>query len=759
MDTNESGVPETHPVLGRLPEVIPIEELKSFRKLDDLHPYLPIQIAGLTISKEQGEHVEALRQRTAVVRFVANTPAMGSIAKRYSPFAIWRLFAERFKKADKTGYSAELQAWEGISDDGKVTETGRGHTNPFNLLAQLVTMGPTGDEYKRGPTPVPWHIHEIAVQKVIDRLHAAGVREIPPAHMVLCTEDSTGDGVPFAMLARKSAAAPAVFDPTRKPQKGKWLKETVQLARRILVKSWRGLLFWPGIVFKRYDRPAPMEVFADTDAALGEVVVQAKDRAIIAQPFANQLAEGTVLRPVQKAIQEAKVPEIDVRTQYHTSLTFQDIVDWVQQPSTTGVRYVIGVDESGWDHHMTPQTWYAIFQITRAMLPETLRIGWVECDKFVQFDRGTQRDLENVAPGNVTQLSVKTRTTLPDGTVEEGTELVLAGMEEIDADSYLRRIYATCSGNDILLGDVRVSGYKTVLDTPTDGKFQCGFGMRSGNWGTFKGNNEGNWYKSEVYVAGVKDPEFRLMFLRMYGYDLPTTLNIGHRLFRGDDAVLAVEVDEAFSKGDVPISQLFTDLIKLTGGKANAKKQETSDLPGVPEFGFSQMYVSELYPTGVSSLARNIERMIYREEDEATGIDPDTGEDYRHLIGDMGNWARALTLYDAFGKTKHPLKEVAVHLWQDLDIPDASGQNRYLPPRDQEERDKLQAIFKSRMLRRGQAPAGSEDLINIWNTDLGPDLEKRFDETPKLAGPWNPISKGKPPEDARPEWRTRIKTK
>jgi len=740
---------------------IPRNELVKMRSLEEVKPYLPATVGGLTIKVYDGPEPDLVKERTNVVRFVSNTPAMGSIAKKYSPFAIARHALQRLSKHPNRDYDPELQKFDGYIDgQPSMDKQARGHTNPFHLFHQMIAMGPDGDMYKRGPAPMPWDVHSRAVRKITTALQSAGVHTLKPAHMVLCTEDSKGDGVPFAMLKDKAAAMPFILNSTRKPRKGNWLLEAVNLARKILVPAYRGLLFWPGVVYKRYDRPAPIEIYGETDKALETLILQAKDRAIIAQPFPSQLAEGVILRPVQKAIQSSKVPELDVRTPYHTSNVLEDVGNWVQQEGGSESRFTIGVDESGWDHHMTPQSWYAAFQIVRSCYPKTIKVGWIECDEFVVFDKISQRKLDEVAPGNTIQLEVRTRTTKSDGTVRESICVAKAGMTEIDTDTFLRRVLATTSGNDILLGDIVFSGYRHILETPDDGKVMLGYGMRSGNWGTFLMNSFANWYKAECYQIMATHPVARSQFNELYGYDLPSKLLVTKKLFRGDDAVLGIEVDsesaQRIRQGTLKPSVLLADLIAFTGGKANAKKQETSDTLGRFMVGFSQIFANEQYPRGVSSWTRVMERMMWREEDEATGIDPTTGEDLRYLIGDMGNWSRLSNLYGSFGKGLHPLRDLVIGLWQDLDIPELGHPGRLVPPRDAETRVKLNNLFLSRLIRRGQAPPGAEDMVNMWDTDLGPELEERYHKTQELRGSWNPISSSTPPEDARPFWRPRI---
>jgi len=419
-------------------KIVSESELKAMRSLDELHQHLPASVNGVTIRRYQGPELDVLRQRTGIVRSTSNTPAMGAIAKRYSPFAIDRVSTERLAKHPERDYDPELQHFDGMKDGKPIWAVkARGYIAPFNLLDQVLTMAPQGDSFKRGPTPIPWNVHQKAVETVIIKLHAAGVKELDAAHMVLCTEDSTGDGVPFAMLKDKSAAMPFVLNKERKPQKGKWIKEAAELGKRILDKAHRGLLFWPAVVYKRYDRPAPIEFFSDDEKAKSMINLYAKDRAIMAMPYPHQVTEGTMLRPVQIAIQKSSVSEIDVRTPYHTANVLEDLGNWVQHGAGSNNRYTIGVDESGWDHHMTPQGWYAAFQILRALMKPTHRIGVIECEEFVIFDRRTQSQLERIAPGNTTTFRVRTRVTKADGTAEERTCDAKASMYEIDTDTYL----------------------------------------------------------------------------------------------------------------------------------------------------------------------------------------------------------------------------------------------------------------------------------------------------------------------------------
>lgn len=786
-------------VLTNLQKVIPKAELAKIKKLDDFHQYLPLEIGGLTVSRYEGPNAETLRSRTNVVRYNSNTPAMGAISRKYSFFGINKyalesIAAKHGSKFSEFEYDEGLMKFDSFDfakDDLSGFEEAlgakaRGHTNVGHLFDQMTIMGPKGDPNKaaRGPTPFHRDVEDSGYRLTTDLMSREGLRNLRFNHLVLCTEDSTGSGCPIGMLMDKAAAQPFVLDPTKKPQKRHHLEEAVRIAANLGRPEWRSLLMFPGTVYKRYDRPAPISLFKDEEAQKGVLTLHAKDRAIIAQSFASQIAEMVCLRPVQTAIQLSNLVEIDCKTPYHTSNTLADFGNWTR--TGTGInntswesneitrrnreasallsnRFAVGADESGWDHRVNPQGWYNAFRIVRDMYPDKIRFGAIYSPELVVFDTATQARLESLMPGTKTEMEVKCRKVKSDGTTEEFMLMVEAEMFEIDTDTYLRRVFAGISGNDIMLGDVRFSGYKHVYDTGSDrdGKIQLGWGMRSGNWSTFLNNCLINLWKWNCFPKLTRHKQSRDEFRSLYGYDLPLSLKLPKKLFRGDDAVVCGEVDDAFAKlirdGVIFPSQLVADLIGYSGGTANAKKQETSDMLGSFEVGFAQVFYNEYYPFGVPSWIRFMERMTFREEDEATGIDPITGQDLRHLIGDMGNWARINNLWGSFGKNPHPWREVLVDVWQDLDVPEKGFKRRLRPPADAITRQLLSNLFYSRQLRRGNAPPGSESLFNLWNTPLGAYIDERLLATSKLNGQWHPPGLV-PSKDARPEWRARIKS-
>ena len=192
------------------------------------------------------------------------------------------------------------------------------------------------------------------------------------------------------------------------------------------------------------------------------------------------------------------------------------------------------------------------------------------------------------------------------------------------------------------------------------------------------------------------------------------------------------DFNQQVEDGTRTISALCADWISFTGGLANADKQETSDTRNVFELGFAQTLGTSQFPRTITSFSNAMQKTMYREEDEATGIDPLTGRDLRVLITDMGNFARFSNLFGGFGRDIHPLAEVAMGIWQDLDVPGKSKEdgspltNRLMPPADKATRDALSRLYYARMARRGQAPPGSMAYYNLWNTPMGDAIETRF---------------------------------
>jgi len=759
-------------MLPNVSKIIGEEGLNSIRSLDELHEYLPVEAGGLMVtsalSREGQEELrEALKTRTALVRFVSMTPQMGEIGRRYDPLRVKEYITKVLKKKHETDpLDPIFYEFEGIETEPTFripfADKAKGHTTPLHLVEQMINMGPEGNEFKRGPEPLDKVLYDRAIEATIRKFKSHGIENLKYAHAVLCTEDSEGDGVPMATLKDKSAGWPAVLDMSKRPRKGNHIRETLRRLSRIFRKGSRSLLMYPGVVYKRFDRMIRLMFFLLT-AKLGDFNREARDRAIVAQSFPSQVGEAVPLRTMSKSVQKSKMPEIALRTPYHTAAELRNM-DSLSNVECKGkmratvryCRFLMGLDTSHWDQQVPPQFWYGFLRVAIALFAPIQRVGFIYSDEFVIFDKETQRRLESLAPGSRHKFRCRIRKTLPEGSVIEEEREYDAEMFEIDSETYLRRIFAGASGNDIVVGDIKFSGYKHIYVSPDGQKWQVGWGQRSGNWSTFLGNSVMNMIVDPYFEFMVEDPVQRQKFTQEYGYELPTKFRTLRSLVAGDDKVVLVELDPGFSslveEGVIDTKTLCADMLTFIGQKVNAKKQEGSGKMGPGYAGFAQMLIHKgKVHTRLMDL---FDKFFWRETDEATGIDPLTGQDFRHLLGDLGNHARIANTSGSFSRDPHPWLEEGLGILQDLDIPEGKKTNRLLPPKDSEERAILTRLYNARMARRGQQPHGAENLVGFWDTPGPVILEERFSmNQSKLSGPWNPIVKGSPPKDARSEWR------
>lgn len=760
--------------IPKLNKLMGDKAVDDFRKLDELHQFLPAEVGGLkmtTLFPEEKDKAtrELLKARTSLIRSVSVTPQMGEIGRQYTPKAVREYIQEQVKmwQAETPLDEVHLE-FEGIDPDTleiPFGKEGQGHTAPLHLLESVLTKGPKGDPVKRGPAPRKAELYDRACDMLAEELISAGISNLKFRHCVLMTEDSQGDGVPFATLREKSAGWSAVLDPSKKPRKGNHILSTLKRAANIFRKGWRSLNVAPGVVYKRFDRMLKLAYYL-LNASIGLFNREARDRGIVAQSFEHQTNEAVALLPASTGVQKSTHPSIALRTPYHTAFSLKEMDAMVADKSfiRDGIRYFIrffmGTDSSEWDNiSVTPQTWYGFLRVMLRLYKRTQRVGVIYSDEFVVFDQETQRRLEELSPGTKSVLEVTVRVVNANGEAFEEKREYEAEMFEVDTESYLRRIVAQSSSNDIAVGDILVSGFKHVLNTKDHGKVLVGWGQRSGNWSTYLSNSVMNLIDDKYFELAVQDPDVRKQFLDEFGYELPKKFQVIRSLVAGDDKAFVVEIDEdsavGITEGTLPDTRhLCADLMGMVGMKVNAKKQEGSGKMGPGYAGFAQMlvYKGKVY-TRIMDLFR---KFFWRETDEATGIDPLTGQDFRHLIGDLGNHARIANAAGSFGRDPHPWLEEGLGVLQDLDVPRDGKQNRLLPPESSEEREVLTRLFNARLARRGQIPAGALDVTGLWDTPGPLILEQRFErDQSKLRGPWNPIVKGKPPTDARPQWRGR----
>lgn len=738
-------------VLQNLAKLVDLNKLKKIRKISDIGNLLGLyegnvaSVAGLKVYADRDpERARVANARQGSVLHVSNTPAMQQLAQPYLIKDILSLANERLEGLRT--YDEELKEAEGSFADA--LSKGRGHRNPAHLLEQALIRGPTGSEAKRGATPFKWDLLYEAADIVIRMFKDAGVSDVMPRHLVPCTPGSTGRGLKISHVMNKSAGEPYFSDEIKADEnshkefkgtsKGEHLLDCIEQCTKFF-KSTNRLAMWDGRAFARGDRATEIGDFEDSETARDNLVLHAKDRLIIAQSFILQTLDGLVTQALMNETSSAPMPEIDMREPWHLSAHFES---GMQLTKSIGEKaFSIGTDESAWDQHFAPQSWYLVYLVYKALLPETMNIGVVYTDRPVIFSVEDQARLEAMTPGDRGIITLKYN----DENFDTHVKDFEAEMFVISTESYLRRLFASVSGTGVAMGDIIVRGYKTVIDTPKHGKFQCGWGMPSGNFMTFYANSIANLGKLKYIQLASQDPEMRAAYQREFGY-LPPRMDLRWSVVRGDDAGQVWEIlDDEMDPRWIP-SEIMANWLTLTGGKANAKKQETSDEFGRWMLGFAQIFTNENYPRGVASVVRVLERNTFNERDEVVLDDPDSGDDLRPYILLMSKVGRISRLWGIFGAELHPLAEEMSALIQDLD-----REGRLLPPRTPEERAKASRAFQLVLLRRGTLPVDLEVIIDLWSTGLAPFTEERYRQMEdKLSTNWSPITAH---ADGRDIWR------
>uniref|UniRef100_A0A2V0RHY6 Uncharacterized protein n=1 Tax=viral metagenome TaxID=1070528 RepID=A0A2V0RHY6_9ZZZZ len=462
--------------LENMSKVFKPEEIMSIAKVKDLYKFLPFKVGGVTFRFDDTETGVVRASRQGSVMSYANTPAVQLVTRGYDPRDMRKLAEETIDR----NYDEGLRAWEGEWDD--VLEP-RGASNWWYMLEMMSIMGPEGSPLKKGPIPYDWDLYYEAVDVVIDRMKSAIGGVIQPKHIAPSTPLSTATSLRMAHVAQNSAGEPFFSDSkVAKTSKATNLKSAVGLASKFSQPGEKSLPLYPFLAFARFDRKGPWPYYLDTDEARAYGKLALKWRMIAAQNFTLQLMDGAVTQALQEAVSASAIPEIDCRDPARLSDHFEDGARLVKELGNSG--FSIGSDQSAWDLFTNPQSWYGAFLVYKALFPEEANVLFVETDKFLKVESPALERFNDLEIGKSVNAEF---TYIAENGAPRPVETRVTRLG-IDMDTYLRRVFASASGTGAALGQIKADGYKTVIDTPRHGKFQCGFGQRSGNFGTFMTN-------------------------------------------------------------------------------------------------------------------------------------------------------------------------------------------------------------------------------------------------------------------------------
>jgi hypothetical protein len=154
-------------------------------------------------------------------------------------------------------------------------------------------------------------------------------------------------------------------------------------------------------------------------------------------------------------------------------------------------------------------------------------------------------------------------------------------------------------------------------------------GRRSGDAATGIGNSWSNLVITDAGAEMSQDPGLAKMIRRRCANQGETPggpYDVTDVIGRGDDLAVVVEL----LKGGLVPSQCVATGIISCGLRANASKQEASDIPGKPVAGFANVLITETYMGKLAG--RTVQRYMVQ---ESSGLDKDALDVMREEIGDL----------------------------------------------------------------------------------------------------------------------------
>lgn len=731
-----------------LTAVAPVEALKKMRRAQQLYPRFergPVSVAGLEVSYVGGPIGDVMDDKQGKVLGTSNKPAMQTLLRGFKPEDFYTLVRERLKRGK--GYPAALRNWEG---DWESILRPRGPVVWHNILEQILRMGPKGTDLKRGADDqYDYTLLAKASNIVASKMLGSFGRVLQPYHMVITTPGSHPGGIGMSHTLPKSAGTPHVYRTDRKSAKKYHVKDALELAFSFSDPKSKSFPLHKGVAYRRGDRDHEYShVMLNNPDALEQLAIHGRDRLIVAMPFSTQLMDAAVTQPIMHAFAASDLGEIDMRAPWNLADHARNGQELMKR---LGKRaFSIGADESHWDQSMHPQLFWAIYKVYKRLLPETMDQLLVESNFAVKLRPGDMDRFQSLKPGQTTEAEFVC--VIGD---QEKIRTLKVRRHVISMDRYLRRLFAGVTGRDIHFGKLLISGFKQLLNPPDGKQFQSGWGMASGNYGTFMMNSIGNWVKAWYIHLASKDAASLDAFKQRFGYT-PPAMDLKWYVCRGDDsgAIWVIDDVRTGSQGDWKISELVADWLTFLGGKASAKKQHATDERGAWEISFAQILFSDDFPNGVKSVVRLMSRFLWDEEDKYVTKDPESGESLEASIPLAASYGKLQDMFGIWAMDPHPLRLEVLSLLQELDTTD-----RMLPPINPEDRAKLARVTLYRLINEGRMSARQldEGLNLYWATELADKAEQLYNEKPVLENrKWTPIqqyfdAKGYP--DARDVWR------
>jgi hypothetical protein len=353
---------------------------------------------------------------------------------------------------------------------------------------------------------------------------------------------------------------------------------------------------------------------ADTVASLNP------GRSVIIVPTVQVLMQSLWAQPLGDHIAAEASPGFDWVDPWHSSDRLDQLRRLDLDQAGGSPRASVGVDASGWDRDVTPQmhageaAWYC------SMFPREANLLYVDSVLPIQVtDTWVASYLDSLQVGEEASDTVT-------AIVDDGSEkLVDVNIRKISFDfhEFICKVTTLVNDAPIAWGDYQVDAPGVEYSLAGAGPEFKGLsivsngGRRSGDGATGIGNSWSNLVVTRSWCKMSQMSQFTRLLSRraqLQGEIAPNNVRYVDSLSRGDDLVLVIELD----KGGTPSAHAAGGLCGI-GLRANAKKQEASDIPGKPVFGFANVLVTENYMGKL--LGRSTLRYMVQ---ESMGLDKDT---------------------------------------------------------------------------------------------------------------------------------------
>jgi hypothetical protein len=511
--------------------------------------------------------------------------------------------------------------------------------------------------HQESGAPIPWDIFWESWRKVLIK-EFPGATDGPilqPKHLFVGSGDSGG-----IRIQNSDGAAGYPYSNTTRDHLRKWIDRPKFQGRPtkgvVFPHAMRDMVEWiregmpmNGPLYDKMAQPATLAFRGDRAVdldirALGsrgglsqfhegadQLAAMMPGRSVIIVPTVIVLAQSSWAQPLGDYIAGAGTPGFDWVDPWHTSdrldtLRRLDIDQAGDEP-----RALVGADASGWDRDLTCQmhagetAWYC------AMFPEEVRLVVIDAqlplsvgDEWIANALGSIPDGEEVLERVI-------------GIRNDGVEVTQDGKVSTVSFNYhefICKIMSMVNDAPIAWADYEVdaqgSDYTIDAALPRlSGTIVSNGGRRSGDAATGIGNSWSNLVITDAGAEISQTPSLSKMVARrcaVQGEEPGGPYDIVDVIGRGDDLAVVVSL----LRGGLVPSQCVATGIIACGLRANASKQEASDIPGHPVAGFANVVITENYMGKVAG--RTVQRYLVQ---ESTGLDKDTLDIMREEIGDL----------------------------------------------------------------------------------------------------------------------------